>query len=100
MNYWKRTRKFWIINARLDRIMKCHRINGKLYIVEIAYDLKFNILSNYKGKYKNKSRNFAHKYNYIDIGKSIEGGLIMNDIGSMIFNSKKELDDYILLEKL
>ena len=86
----KSTIIFWIVNITANRIYECERLNRNEYLVNNVYDLEFNILhlSIYIGLYK---------YNMIGKDYSMN---IMYNFESKILNNIKEIQDYILLEKL
>jgi hypothetical protein len=81
---------FWIVNITSNRIFECEKLNKNEYLVNEVYDLEFNILhlSIYIGLYK-----------YNRIGKNYNINIMYN-FDSKILNSIKEIQDYILLEKL
>ena len=81
--------EFWIVNIAYNRIYKCHKINKEQYKIDITYNIYF--------KNMNVNDIFVYIYELIGNGKSIT---VICDTRSKIFKSKKEVIDYILLEKL
>lgn len=82
--------KFWVVNTKLGRIYRCKRINENEYKIKCVYDLDFCVLF----------RRCTNIYRYNLIGNGKYSDNIMFDIETKMFDSKKELKNYILLEKL
>jgi hypothetical protein len=82
-------KEFWIVNIEYNRIYKCYKINKEQYKIDITYNIYF--------KDMNVENIFAYTYDCIGNGKS---NTVLCDTRSKVFNSRKEVEDYILLAKL
>jgi hypothetical protein len=83
--------RFWIVHKGFRNIYQCYQIDKHLYEVDFVCDLHFNFKTDeYKG------------YFVIDlIGSGNDNGLsIMYSTSAIKFDSRKDLDNYLLLEKL